>query len=870
MKSIFNFKLYLEGIKKIRLVGIIAGIIVLIGNALPPLVSLLESRNQDIMNAISGSEINILTASNFAIPSLTLLFLTPFFFFSMFSFLNKRNESDFYHAIPYKRGCVLFSFLAAIYTWIWGVLLASLLLTGLLWLVCPGFTFAFSVIPQVFGIYAAATLYLGSFFLLAMTLTGTTVSNIAVSAILLFFVRIVGSLVTLILDDIVYILDIAYTPLRFLSMRYWLPATIINSFYDSSSVYKNTGLWIYSFVVLIIVYALATFCYCRRKSESANKSAPNRKLQHVFRCAFTLPLALLTAFAITIDEDITFVFVLFVITLVVYYLYELITTKNIRSTLRATPLLLVPILCSALIIGGCYLTRSAVLEGNYTADEIASVREYRYASLFDFFEGSTNSYEDMVTSEIRVPDREAAELVSKALASAIESCKNSKWFYWDEDSRGAYIEITLQSGRRLGRHLEFARSDYEALLDIIQNSSEYHQAYISLPDSKNIQTIYANLGGEASDADLRRLWETFAKEYNALSDEEKVNFKNEYRANNTSYWYGEDSYYNGVSDSYLTEQLYIDVQGAIGADTFRSTYRIPETFTETRALYFELCKPAQNAMRETLRNYTTGDYDDLITNNQYYSWLSIELRLRSGENTCTTGFYAGSYNFEGPEESISVQLSQKSFERTKQLFEHLLPYLTDTPDNEHCISILFELGYDDQNEDRYVHKLQTAFFGLSDLPDDLLRELTQSENGTDPELFLEVLRMYANNELSEHVNYLSNVSDWDSVFDLYLDYEGGMKLYVETGSSSFRDRFEASRQFCALLLTHLRTEVSDEAPETQLSLSIYDNEGNWINLDASFGLVPFEGEEQEQLQKLADKIGHDYGYGYGYDYEYRY
>lgn len=864
MKSIFNFKLYLEGIKKIRLVGIIAGIIVIIGNALPPLICLLETRNQSVFDSIGGSDISILTASDFAIPSLTLMFLTPFFFFSMFSFLNKRNESDFYHAIPYKRSCVMFTFLAAIYTWIWGILLASLLLTGLLWLVCPGFTFAFSVIPQVFGIYATTTLYLGSFFLLAMTLTGTTVSNIAVSAILLFFVRIVGSLVTLILDDIIYILDIAYTPLRFLSMRYWLPATIFKSLYDPSSIFKNTGLWIYSFVVLVALYALATFCYCRRKSESANKSAPNRKLQHVFRCAFTLPLAMLTAFAITTDEDLAFVVVLFAITLVVYYLYELITTKNIRSTLRATPMLLVPVLCSALIIGGCYLTRSAVLEGNYTADEIASVREYRYASLFDFFEGTTKTYEDLVTSEIRVPDREAAELVSKALASSIESCKNSKWFYWNEDTRDAYVEITLQSGRRLGRHLAFASADYNALLDIIQNSNEYHQAYISLPDSKDIQTIRANLGDEASDADLRRLWETFAKEYNALSDEEKVNFKNEYRIKNPYYYY-----YDSIKESYdLTEQLYIDVQGAIGVDTFRTTYQIPETFTETRALYFELCKPVQNAMRETLTNFAKGDYDDLITNNPYYSWLSVELRLRSGENSCTTGFYAGSYDFQGSQDSLSIQLNQKRFERTKQLFEHLLPYLTDTPDNDHCISILFELGYDEDDGDRYVHKLQTAFFGLSDLPDDLLRELAQSENGTDPEMFLDVLKMYANDELSEYVKSAENASYWDNVFDLYLDYAGGMKLSVETGSSSFRERFEASRQFCALLSTHLRTEISDEAPMTQLSLNIYDNEGNWLQMSANFGLVPFDEEEQEQFQKLADKIGYDYGYGYGYEYRY--
>ena len=136
MKSIFDRKLYLVGLKKIKLVGIICGILLIVCNALAPVASLAAS-----MMKIGESDAVTLTASEYAIASPLLLLLVPMFFLSMFSFLNHRNESDFYHSIPFKRTCILGSFTAAIFTWVFGILLASLLLNGLLFAVDPAMHF---------------------------------------------------------------------------------------------------------------------------------------------------------------------------------------------------------------------------------------------------------------------------------------------------------------------------------------------------------------------------------------------------------------------------------------------------------------------------------------------------------------------------------------------------------------------------------------------------------------------------------------------------------------------------------------------------------------------------------------------------------
>ena len=853
MKYFFNFKLYLEGLKKIRLVGIIAGIVVLVSNALPPIVSLLNSRNESYV----GYEPNttILTASNFAIPSLLLLFLTPFFFLSMYSFLNKRNESDFYHAIPYKRSCVLITFLASIYTWIWGILLVSLLLTGALWAVCPHVTFAFSVIPQLFGVYAATALYIGSFVLLAMTLTGTAISNLAVSGILLFFVRIVGALVTVILEDMVFLLDLAYSPLRFLSMRYYLPAAILTSFYDSS-IFKSVGLWVYSFIVMALLYALGIFCYCRRKSESANKSALNRKLQHVFRCAFTLPLALMTAWCIVIGEDLSFTVVLLVLTVMAYFLYELITTKSLRYTLRSAPLLLVPFLCCALILGGCFLTRASVLESDYGPEDIAAVRTYTYSNLFDMFMRGSESYESLATENVRIPDREAAKIVSEALERTILDAKGEERIRWEENMHTEHIEITLKSGRRVGRRIVFQETEYKSLMNAIKSSEDYRKAYISLPESKRIQSIYAPMCDGASNRDLMRLWETFANEYNKLTDDEKVKFKDQYRS---VYNYGEyitDSEYGSGT---LTSELFLNVYGAIGTDTFTSSYYIPESFTETRAVYFEVSSACRNSAKKELTEFAEGGYDDILLQSDRYCWLDLSYEVNYKGNGAYRNLNTGSYELSSSD-GIGSKLARSTYEKNKELAKKLLPYLTDTPQEDAYLIFAFTCDfYDENGKDRYIHK--QAFFGLSDLPEELLWELAAGDNASDPEDFFEFMKAYADGETADVIQqdfygdrFYLTVAGTLGMQDDIIVQDPKVELTSNYGYHGYEERYEASKALCTLLLTHLQAEVTDDAPVCSIYMSTYDNNGYWWNAETTCGLKPFKGDDLAKVEDLIGKI----------------
>ena len=124
MKDIFSPKLYLQGLRKVRTLGIAVAIVMIALNAWIPLMCMNTSRSFVDGKAV----ITAVEAGQFAPFGLLFLIFAPLLVYNMFSYLNERKSSDFFHALPQKRICVYVSFMSAILTWILSVLLGVSLL----------------------------------------------------------------------------------------------------------------------------------------------------------------------------------------------------------------------------------------------------------------------------------------------------------------------------------------------------------------------------------------------------------------------------------------------------------------------------------------------------------------------------------------------------------------------------------------------------------------------------------------------------------------------------------------------------------------------------------------------------------------------
>ncbi len=192
MKSFFSPKLYWEGVKKTRAVGIAFTAISTIISALIPFIMMLNwySTPEEYRSN------NTVSAMEFCIPALLIMIPASIILvLNTFSYLNKRSESDFYHAIPFKRSCVYVSFMSAVLSWLALASLLSIAFTAFFFWIHPGTSVALSIPFINLGICFLLGATIAATTAVAMTLTGTSISNLLIVILMLCFVPVMRNLV---------------------------------------------------------------------------------------------------------------------------------------------------------------------------------------------------------------------------------------------------------------------------------------------------------------------------------------------------------------------------------------------------------------------------------------------------------------------------------------------------------------------------------------------------------------------------------------------------------------------------------------------------------------------------------------------------
>lgn len=566
MKKLFSLKLYIEGLKRIKIAGIAAAITVILLNAVIPLISILESRRMYGMTSIVGHSVTSVEPYEFLPFGLLMLAFGAVFAFSMFSFLNERNRSDFFHAIPHKRICVYLSFIAAIFTWIFAILTVSTGVNALLYSFSKFYTVNFSVVLITPLVLLVASTMIAAFMTLAMTLTGTVISNSLIFVLLLLFGRTIGQIFVTALRELAPIVSHGESFLNYLEFEFSLPFALL-----SGEGFDNTPLVIYTVVITLLVFAAGAVCYVKRKSETATKSAPSKFLQHVYRSAITLPFFLFIVLTAIMDGfDASTQLILLVLAILVYCIFELMTTKKIKSLVKALPMLVIPILLSGLFTGAVYIARNVVLNQVPEIDEVEAIGKQESISY-------NPTYRELRTNDTFIDSDEAKEIVLNALERDVEQIRkygNTGWVILGENGEKTDIyckeifTFRLENGRSFGRYLRLTEWEYEHLMSIFLESYDYLEAYLDLPTSREIDSISVS-GYDFSKEDVKRLWGSFLLEFSSLSREDKLAYvEKSYRSDEVARFY---------------------VSGTYRLKTFNSNYAIIYEYTpKTAKMYLEM------------------------------------------------------------------------------------------------------------------------------------------------------------------------------------------------------------------------------------------------------------------------------------------
>ncbi len=490
--SIFSFKLYREALRQIRVCGIVPLVFMFLALG----IGFAESCIEVAQSQPTGQEVLDPTILN---PLLVLTFLVcaPLLTLVLFNFLNKRNQSDFYHAIPQPRQCVAISFLAAIMTWIvifavvptlCGALLYRLFLVRFLTI---DMSLVFSGILNVIVL----SLLIVSAIFLAMTVTGTLFSNGIVSLLILFLPRFFMTIV-----NAAFSYDII--PTATLSFPFG-PFNMLFNLFFGSALGGDSGLYpfngralLYTTVLALLYLALGLFLFKRRPSEAAGNPAPSRKMQAFHRivltCAVASPLTLLLISEPPTDAEEILLYVIgYIVAIIVYFMYELLSTRTVRYMVKIIPGLLI---VAAACIAGVLLSKGfygLLLNDVPKAENVKQIYVEKLGGRYDvdddydtIFGANYRYYYNEKTGDLPITDKACIKIATDALETKVQKIDTDDEYTYSIEENWARIKFVTKSGHTLTRLIPISAHDSETLKTTLTSLPAYKDVYTNLPEFK--------------------------------------------------------------------------------------------------------------------------------------------------------------------------------------------------------------------------------------------------------------------------------------------------------------------------------------------------------------------------------------------------
>ena len=485
-KKLFSSRLMLEGLRQTRLIGIIGMVVMLVCSVSS---GLLYEFDRIYESDYSWFELNpFIMLVMFLVPMTVIL--------SLFGFMNKRNACDFYHAVPFTRTCIYLSFFASAIVWCFLIISEGTLISAL-FLIFHGCSLFFTQMITMFAISITGCIYMCAVAAFSMTITGTYLTNVCVAIMLVTaprcFIGVIYRMLAEATPFIVYekngiLFDYSYNVV-FGVVEKFLESDAFNSYYKSI---------LYTLVLSAVFFVSGLALFVKRKSESATKASVNRVLQCVFRIIpamliSIIPIAgIFDAYVYNRSIDKTEVIVAYAFCVLVYFLYELITTRKFGNLLRALPTFLIVILANLAIIFGLRYTYNKDVSMSFKAENV----EYVIVNDVDNLNSENNT---------KIYNDEIKKLLCELYDETVKSWNNKQNFYYNFYHTNSnrvtvtfhcnskdYVRVVAMDGNRferlcmyLSNEKEYVDLFYSNLLKVFNNKDTLNVNDLNMESGKN-------------------------------------------------------------------------------------------------------------------------------------------------------------------------------------------------------------------------------------------------------------------------------------------------------------------------------------------------------------------------------------------------
>ncbi len=506
----FSISLYKDALKQLRIIGIV---LVIIMGYMPFATRMIYSNYYVIVDKLQ---------------TIAYIVATFIIMLHIFGFTTKRNASDVVYSLPHTRNCIFISYVLAAITWIVGILFANYI--GSLINYGKYKYVSYTNIRYVFENFVIVILIMGAISI-AQGLTGMLFTNVAMSCVILFVPRIL----------IMYTIDLIYSICPYYNIDYIkfpfcenLNLLTASFNYDYSYNFETSKGIAYTLILGLIYLVIGCILFSRRKSETAGNAAANKWIQGVVRTVVALVICLIPLYRIITYYlcgrnkylNMSYVVICYVLAILVYYLFELLSTRKMRNLLKVTPGILFVVLGNIMIFGSVYGVTENIKEFKPNTDEVKyitiSKSYYGYAyNTYAYINDKNYIY--ALAKDIKISDDNIINIFTDEYNKYVKNTSD----YYDNVWSSAYEYNDLNvnfcmDGRIYHRTVRINSGKEDVILNYLCSDDRVTEKVYDLPDDENIIRIEAtenyitNINVSKESAKL--LYDSYVKELKEMSD----------------------------------------------------------------------------------------------------------------------------------------------------------------------------------------------------------------------------------------------------------------------------------------------------------------------------------------------------------------
>ncbi len=286
--------------------------------------------------------------SEWLLPSAWIVYLAPIVALILSEILMKdfrtRNGSDFYHALPVSKRITLLSAVVAVLCWTFVYMIIPVLIQALLIFILSYRPMDWSIVFEAYTFGTIVSFYLISAAWLGHVLTGTRMSQVVISVMIIAGPRTLLYVIGMIIETTMPYMFLDRYDFLFRPQKYNFA---LNFFIRNGRTVTSV---IYTILLSLIYLGLALWLVRKKPSEVAGRPTWTSKMETLVRVllAFALSLPAIIgclllyfsnsgygSFTETSKMEYMMLIILFYsLAVIVYFLYEIVQTKKVKNSFK--------------------------------------------------------------------------------------------------------------------------------------------------------------------------------------------------------------------------------------------------------------------------------------------------------------------------------------------------------------------------------------------------------------------------------------------------------------------------------------------------------------------------------------------------------